>query len=337
MGAALSTWYQNVDGVDGAVFKNPRRKHSRFWGEGKWNNFVKPLLPCLPTGGPAERRVFVEIGCNAGLFLKLAMDEGFENVIGVDSSRQRMGQAEQFRASNGYSYRLIHQKVGEGFDLQALPLADVTLLANVHYYLSIPVFVNLVDRLRVRSLYCIVVSARVRRRSGMAVHYLEAVRGYFRDWEEIKVVGDWQGLKPVDTLDDPAPRGQMYGVVFKGCLDSLDVKQECERRDRAGVRGKKQWRAGRAMAMRDFFRRVLDGEEFDFKETDLYKCWETEGWLPEDIEKRLAYNKSLLEDIQRDGMREPLYYDGKGKLLDGGHRLNIACALGYKHVLVRRL
>ena len=71
-------WYQNVEGVDGAVFKDPRRANSIFWGEGKWKNFILPLLPL-------ERRTFVEIGCSAGLFLKLAMDAGFTNVIGIDA------------------------------------------------------------------------------------------------------------------------------------------------------------------------------------------------------------------------------------------------------------
>lgn len=331
-------WYQNVDGVEGAVFKDPLRKGSKFWGQGKWDNFIKPLLP-------AERRVFVEIGCNAGLFLKLAMDEGFENVIGIEASSQRMKQAERFRESNGYLYRLIQQKAGKDFELDQLPLADVILFANVHYYLPIHVFANLVDRLRTRTLYCIVVSAKATRRQGRARHYLESVRGYFRDWQEMEVVGDWKGA---ETLDDPSPRVQMYGVLFKGGLESWDVKQYWDRRDAADIKAKRKREAAgikvkgpeRFMlsgAVGGFFRKVLNGEEFDFKETSLYEYWRARGWLPEDIEKKLAYNKWLFESVQRDGMKAPVYCDGKGHLLDGSHRLHIVRELGYKHVLVRRL
>ena len=103
-------WYQNVDGVDGAVFKDSRRTASKFWGSGKWNNFIEPLLP-------PERRTFVEIGCNAGLFLKLATDAGFTNVTGIDADRDRFDQAHQYKHHNVYSNKLIHQKVDDDIDL----------------------------------------------------------------------------------------------------------------------------------------------------------------------------------------------------------------------------
>ena len=104
----MRSWYQNVDGVAAAVFKNPDRKESKFWNEGKWHNFIEPLLP-------EERGTFIEIGCNAGLFLKLAMDVGFRDVIGIEASLQRIGQARQYRESNGYPYKLIHQTVDADF------------------------------------------------------------------------------------------------------------------------------------------------------------------------------------------------------------------------------
>jgi len=95
-------WYQNIeiDGVD-IQYEDPKRKDSKFWGEGKWNNFIKPLLP--------KGRTFIEIGCSAGLFLKMATDAGFKDVIGIDASPERMEQAELFKKSNKYNYRLIRQ------------------------------------------------------------------------------------------------------------------------------------------------------------------------------------------------------------------------------------
>lgn len=226
-------WYQNVDGVDGAVFKDPRRADSKFWGEGKWKNFILPLLPL-------ERRTFVEIGCNAGLFLKLATDAGFKDVIGIEADEDRVDQAAQYLRTHKSTYKIIYQKVDNNFDWDQLPLTDVTLLSNVHYYFPINTFMKLVDHLRSRSLYCIVVSAKARRRSGRTRHYLEAVRGYFDDWEEIKVVGDWQGIKSKDVLKaegDPAPRQQMYGVIFKGVLESVNVEAECAKWEKKWVQG----------------------------------------------------------------------------------------------------
>jgi hypothetical protein len=315
-------WYQNVEGVEGAVFKNPKRSNSKYWGEGKWNNFIAPLLP-------DERQTFVEIGCNAGLFLKLAMDAGFERVIGVDKSKGRIAQAKQFRESNGYSYMLLHQGAGVDFDPAKLPLADVTLIANVHYHLPVSVFSDLVDSLRSRTLYCLIVSARAARRRGNAHHYLETVRGYFGDWQEVGTVGDWTGKLEVDH-DDPSPRRMMYGALFKGCLDSVN---------------KEEMLGGGPLilninhisdAWEDFFKKVISGDPFDFQDTDLYQIYALDNMI-DWVVPRMTRAKEMAEDILKNGMRSPIYITKKGKMLDGQHRLALANALGWEHILCRRL
>ena len=327
------TWYQNVDGVKGAVCKDPRRKVSKFWGEGKWNNFIAPLLP-------DERQTFIEIGCNAGLFLKLAMDTGFSRAIGVDSSTQRMRQAQQYREANGYTYSLLHRQVGVDFDPDELPLADVVLFSNVHYYFPIGVFSKLVDRLRSRTLYCIVVSARANRRSGAARHYLESVRGYFGDWQEMGMVGDFRGEKNKEVLmaeGDPTPRTQMYGVAFKGCLDVCDVAKECAKWDAQDDKHTPHNKTKVIDGLRDLVRRVRSGETFELEDTTLYKYWNEQSRSPEWSREKLDQKKALIEDIQLNGIKEPIYFDKKGLILDGMHRLSIAKELGHKHILCRRL
>lgn len=52
-------YYQNIDGSSKEV---PRRKYSRFWNEGKFKYFIRPLLPRKPQG-----MTLVDIGCNCGL------------------------------------------------------------------------------------------------------------------------------------------------------------------------------------------------------------------------------------------------------------------------------
>ncbi len=88
-------WYQTVfiDGVD-AVFEDVNRKVSKFWNEGKWDNFIKPLLTNVDKGS------LLEIGCNAGLFLKMAKDEGFKKVIGVEASNRCCQQAELYKKTH---------------------------------------------------------------------------------------------------------------------------------------------------------------------------------------------------------------------------------------------
>jgi len=319
-------WYQNVeiDRLD-VTYEDPRRKHSKFWGEGKWRNFIEPLLP-------PERETFIEIGCNAGLFLKLATDAGFKRVIGIEANSQIMDQARCYKTHNGYDYALLQRRVGTDLVLDELPVADVVLLANMHYYLPISALARLVDGLRNRALYCIVVSAKARRRAGNALYDLRSVRGYFNDWHEMKVV---EGL---DEDNDPAPRLRMYGILFRGNLDVLDVESTCSLWQKYSAGSRNYKRAALPAALEDFFRRALAGEDFDVAETPLYEYWEKRdpSKPPEWIRKFLNYKKELAEDIRANGMKEPVYYDRKGELLDGGHRLMIARELGYKHVLIRR-
>ena len=95
-------------------------KHSAFFNEGKWANFIQPLLPA----GPRDR-TFVEIGCNVGLYLKMAKGYGFRNVGGVEADADACRMAEQYRDAHGLDYRVLNRKVGEDFSWDEMPVADV--------------------------------------------------------------------------------------------------------------------------------------------------------------------------------------------------------------------
>lgn len=326
-GATARRWYQNVAiGDQEVTYESHERKESKFWNRGKWDNFIEPLLP-------KERRTFIEIGCNAGLFLKLATNAGFQNVIGVEANSRIMDQALCFKEHDQGTYKLVHQRVGANFELDQLPLADVVVISNMHYYLPVSVFSKLIDNLKSRCLYCLVVSAKAKRRSGNALYDLYSVRGYFRDWREMRVI---EGL---DDLDDPAPRKEMYSILFKGSLDAWDVGDRYNLWCKSVVRADEHKRFALPPALKEFFEKVLSGEEFNPGETLLYQYWAERRpqAAHEWILAKLAYKQQLAEDVRANGMKDPIYYDQKGKLLDGIHRLVIANELGYKHILVRRL
>lgn len=321
----MARWYQNVS-VEGAVYEGPERERSRFWNEGKWDNFVAPLLP-------TERRTFLDIGCNAGLMLKLARDAGFTKAIGIEASRRAMQQAEQYRESVGGNWSLIPQVAGVNLDLDALPLADVTLLANVHYYIPTGEFAKLVDRLRHRTLYCIVVSAKVTRRGGKAYYDLHALRGYFRDWTELNTV------TALSEVGDPAPRAGMYGVAFKSALHSQNVNLTYNAYWKEHTASRKFHFKALPPALKEFFALALSEKEFAYADTLLYKYWTVRNpkQSGESICRYLDRKQALAEDIRDNGIREPIILDHRGKFIDGLSRLYIAWELGHRHIIVRRL
>jgi hypothetical protein len=320
-------WYQTID-IDGEnqVFEDFNRIHSNYWNEGKWHNFIEPLLP-------KERQTFLEIGCNAGLYLEKARQVGFERVIGVEGRGQIMRQAETFKEVANGDWQLVLQHVGTNFELADLALPDVVLISNMHYYLPIGVFSKLVDSLRNRCLYCIVVSAKAKRRQGNALYDLKSVRGYFRDWREVDVIYDLDVPE-----DDPSPRPQMYGVVFKSNMDSVAVSDVYDPwKKEAEILGHEAY--GLAPYMEGFFRDIFSGDTVVYEDTQFYEYWRqrepkrsTEWTI-----KRLAYKEELARSIQENGMKEPIYFGRRGKLLDGIHRIVIAKLLGYKHIISRRL
>ena len=314
-------WYQVVP-VEGVTFEDEKRARSRFWNEGKWRTFVEPLLP-------QQRRTFLEIGCNAGLMLKLAMEAGFTNVVGVEARGRVMDQAKEYQKLNGLPYRLVWGTAGVDLDLDALPVADVVLLSNMHYYLPVADLSRLVDKLQQRCRYCIVVGAKARARQGNAKHYLRAIRGYFHAWDELGTVEN------VDPEGDPSPRPDMYGVVFRGHLQAVEVAPYYG----AWYEAAKSWRHrshGLAPALQDFFERVVAGDMEDVKETNLYAYWQARQPKADNV-RRLEEKAALARDIRDHGMREPIYMDWRHKMLDGIHRMCIARVLGYDWALVRVL
>ena len=204
-------------------------------------------------------------------------------------------------------------------------------MSNMHYYLSVPVFSQLVDDLKNRCLYCIVVSAKAKKRPGNAFSNMYSVRGYFRDWQEIEVIEN------LDATGDPTPRREMFALLFRGNLEAWSVDSLLRHWRTTALSASTYRRQGLPPALTDFFDKVLNGKDFNLEETLLFDYWMQRRPALKWVLGHLKYKKRLAEDIQANGMNTPIFYDRNRKLLDGIHRLVIAKTLGYEHVLVRRL
>jgi hypothetical protein len=280
---------------------------SPFWNEGKWNNFVAPFL-----SGDASGLILVDMGCNAGLFLKLAEDRGFD-AVGVDSSSEAVARGIEWRDRNGGNYRIIKARMEDSLD--SLPVADYTVLANSHYYFRIEDWLDYLDGLRRKTAYCIVVTDEKKFLNRCHPSSdIDDIRGFFRDWEEVGFI---------DALPQAGPHARKLrslcfrsGSVARAAVDSLDSSNHVQDR---------------------FYGQLDSG--MNYKDTGYYRIlkkyrakW-TEDYLNRWVERKVA----LYQDVKDNGLKRTIIVDAAGRILDGNHRYSMWVHLGHQDIFVRRV
>ena len=250
--------YQNIK-LNGDYLNEPT-KDSKFYNEGKWNNFINPLLP-----EDCSDMTFVEVGSNVGLFLKMAKEKGFRNVVGVEKSRRSTLLATKYRDSLGLDYKLLNKSVDENFDFNLLPVADFTLMSNLHYHLLLSDFLPYLDRLKYKTRYALIVSAKITNRYWKASGEAKTIRKYFKEWKEVGYIP----IKP--TKGDPYPR-EMFAILFESNLKRIDVKDIFYNKN-----GKKTVIVNDAKSNR-LSGLVCNNDSINPLETDFYKLY-TPTWV----------------------------------------------------------
>ncbi|MDG2305273.1 MAG: hypothetical protein P8R42_11580 [Candidatus Binatia bacterium] len=220
-------WYQpiTVEGVPAPV-QDPSTRRSSVHGEGKWTNFIEPLLPERER----RRKFFLEVGSNAGLHLLRAAEAGFGGVLGIEADAGWYRQAEYVLGHHARSepetYARIecrharigsHQEVddqrlrvqsgGPKISLGELPRPDVTLLANVLYWMDSGEAREFVSELALHCQHAIVVSVDVEADTPGPLSLAEVRDCFAREWMEEKY------LRARGIEDDPVPR-PIFSVLF---------------------------------------------------------------------------------------------------------------------------
>lgn len=283
-----------------------RQVGSKFWNEGKWDNFVAPHLPKDCKG-----LSLVDMGCNAGLFLKFAIDRGFQNAIGVDSNPESVNRGNAWAVQNGYNYKIIRSDM----ERADLPIVDYTVLSNAHYYFKIDDWLDYVDRLRLKTRYVIIVTAEKHHINHCwARADLENIRRYFKDWREISFVDE------LPLEGDPDPR-RLWSLCFESpLLEKVEVnKLEFHNH------------------VQDNFYKELDSGK-NYKDTQYYRILKKyrAKWGEEFLNQWVEEKIKLYEDIKKNGQMKALLINTKDSVLDGNHRGCMLRSLGYKEVFVRR-
>jgi len=293
--------YQTLPGEPEVAF-NKKIKNSKFWDGGKFDTFIKPLLPKDPTD-----MIFLEFGCNAGLFVKMAKDYGFSKAIGVEKDTQVYERGKNWRDKNGYDYELINASIEDFLD--NMPLVDVVLLSNVHYYLSIPDWMKLIDILRTRCTHLIIVNKYPRARHHLV--FTRNIERYFTEWSIPLKIDN------VNEEGDPSPR-KLRSILFKSPIVKR-VKIDDTHSNR------------RAMLNR-FYSNVKNKEAPDEYRRYLRSRYKVSSRRASKIlrEKAHIYNSMKLH-----GQSELIVLDKDNIMVDGSHRASAQKALGCKTILAR--
>jgi len=282
--------------------------NSQFWNEGKWNNFVNPFLP-----DNADGLTLVDMGCNAGLHVKMAEDHGFSQVIGVDSDQEAIVKGNKYRDQIGGKYELRLQRMEDSID--QLPVADYTTFINAHYYFNVADWLDYLDRLRFKTINCIVVTAAKNPVYDHVSSGVEEIRDYFQDWKEYGFVK----MGPEHSNETHAR--EMTSLIFKSKLERVAI----DKLDN----GNNQQRG---------FLRQLDGG-VPYGKTDYYRrfwSYREHKWTPEKMNKFMKERVSLYQDVKEHGLLKPIVVKKSNlRVVDGNHRADIARHLGIKSIIVR--
>lgn len=299
--------YQYLEG-EKMSSRDEKEINSKFWNKGKWDNFVLPFLP-----EDCKDLTFVDMGCNAGLFLKLAQEKGFNKIIGIDSNEGAVKRGWEWRGKNGGRYDIFLKKMEDCVD--NLPVADYTILANAHYYFTIDNWIDYLDKLQYKTRYCVIVTTDKRFINRCwPLADVGGVRDYFKHWKEVGFIDE------LSTKGDPSPR-RLWGLCFESPYikrvptESLDSSNHVQDR---------------------FYSELDAGKKFE--ETKYVRILRRyrKHWSPDRLTRFIEDKISIYKDLKKNGLKKVILITDN-RVLDGNHRYSMMKSLGYKSVLVREV
>jgi hypothetical protein len=197
-------------------------------------------------------------------------------------------------------------------------------MSTFHYYIDINSWLKYLDILRGKSRYILFVSRpKMGRRHWRAYSSLEVLKKYLSEWEQVDVVAG------ISQEGDSAPR-KLFSVLFKNPLleripiDDINIREKTD--------------DAMYLAMNDLAKQAVENPSVEAFDTDYYNKWvkrKKGRWTDKFIKKFVQNKFDLMVSVKENGLKDPLIIDRANRLCDGGHRLEVLKALGYKSVIVR--
>ena len=305
--------YQYLEGEQ----KNKRDEQevgSKFWNEGKWNNFVKPFLP-----KDCKEMTLIDVGCNAGLFLKLAKEHGFNGVVGVEPDEEAYDKAIDYRNRNGFNYNIVNKKYGNCID--DLPLSDFVIFVNVHYYFTPEEWREYIDKLKEKAEYVIIVTAEKKPNTNFAASDLTGIRKDFEEWQEVKVI---------DIPKDETPHSRhLTSICFKNnTLEHVNI-DELDNGNNQQRGFLEELDLGIDVLKTNYYKRLKDYRKRTGSKQEV--------WSDDELIKYMYERVALYEDVKKNGLKEAIIVGKNNRITDGNHRHSIMQYLGYKTIIIKRV
>lgn len=280
------------------VYQYPARHNKR------WEQLVKPIL-----NKDGESRVFLDLGCNEGFYMKKAINYGYK-AIGIEQEPWYID-----RADNTLDIRQGDINTFKSNHACKFPCAYVTLLSNVYYHQSPEQIASLLLNLLYSTNYLIITGRRrnTRVKTDPRREYLVSM---IEGW---RIVKETKGTKFYSLLLRSPRLGEYDVDKLYEATHNFTIKTD-------GV-------DDFFPSFNDFVRKTIDNPDFDPSAHPFMDYQKRRGWSYR-LGRCWDY-KELVRDIQKNGLTEPLRVVGN-HLKDGHHRLVIAKELGYKRIVCRR-
>lgn len=274
------------------IYQGPRH-------EARWRDLLAPLID--PDG---RERKFVELGCNAGFYLRKAVELNYEHIIGIERDPEFVRQALEFEAP----VRIVQADIHEW----EIPACHTALLACVHYWQTDDQIKNLLGRLRRKALHLVVMGKH--RGQSLTPPDRSSFLRKLRGWDVI----------------DQRRTSRHWSLLLKNRnLYEADVEELY-----ASQREAIDWTDdGKDFfpAFEDYVGLVLSGQYFDPRRTRFARYLKTRKFRYREL--MLQAYRDMVYSVQHDGILSPLVVYERRRVLNGNHRLAIAHLTGIKKVI----
>jgi len=316
-------WYQvgEILGVPTPASTRSALK-SPFYGQGRWETFIKPLLPSDNLRG----RVFVDAGCNAGLNLIRAKEMGYGRAVGFEVDAAYCRQSEYVRLANGYTLNdipVFHRGITSVTPWDIMPLADVTLLCCMHYFVDTKILKQYIDELAEHSVRCVIVSRDKERYNYNTPGFPANVRALFAD--------EWDEDGQVNGLANDPENKKLYSLSFQSKrLETVNIDDVCNASGLLSTaqRGPEWSHAEHYEYLQTMVAGAIAGDSTPPpikhpKPRGRVLCRSSRHW-------------KTLHGLMAEGQRVPIELNNDGSIHEGRHRTLLQKALGQDAVFAVR-